>query len=58
MSELLYGPVAESVTRDLQKCKQRQGYKPIWILAAENNAKPKRVIVRNVKTTRHVIGVN
>ena len=50
--------ISESISRDLSKCRMRNVFKPIWVLAAENNAKTKVVRVRNVKTTMFVLGVN
>jgi len=58
MSNLIHDSISDSIKHDLAKCRPIQGYKPAWVLAAENNAKPKRVIIRKVATTRHLIGVN
>lgn len=50
--------ISESISRDLSKCRMRNVFKPIWVLAAENNAKTKVVRVRNVKSTMFVLGIN
>lgn len=40
----------ERFERDMAKCKPLTGYRPIWVLAATNNAKDKVVTVRKVKS--------
>lgn len=58
MTELTFETgIAESISRDLQKCKRLPSFKPIWVLAEINNAKPLVVIKRKVKETRFLLGV-
>ncbi len=38
----------ERFERDMAKCKPKLGYRPIWVIAAENNEKVKVVRVRKV----------
>lgn len=49
--------IAESISRDLQKCKRLPSFKPIWVLAEENNSKPFVLTRRKVKDTRLLLGV-
>ena len=58
MTEITFeAGIAESISRDLQKCKRFPSFKPIWVLAEENNAKPFVLTRRKVKETRLLLGV-
>ena len=58
MTELRFDVgIAESISRDLQKCKRLPSFKPIWVLVEESNAKPFVLTRRKVKETRLLLGV-
>lgn len=41
---------ADSVNADLAKCRSKQGDRPIWVIAEDNNKKDKVVNVKQVKS--------
>ena len=40
--------VAESIERDLSKCRAKQGHRPVWVIAEDNNKRDKVVSVKQV----------
>lgn len=40
---------AESIERDLAKCRSKQGHRPIWVIAEDSNNREKVVTVKRVK---------
>lgn len=49
--------ITESITRDLAKCRSKLGYRPIWVLAEDNNKREKVVKVRRVKSLPVIMGM-
>lgn len=38
----------ESVERDLSKCREKLGYRPMWVIAEDSNKREKVVTVKKV----------
>lgn len=40
--------IRESVERDLSKCRDKLGYRPMWLIAEDSNKREKVVTVKQV----------
>ena len=41
--------IRESVERDLSKCREKLGYRPMWVIAEDSNKREKVATVKRVK---------
>lgn len=46
----------EAIDRDLAKCSDNKGYRPMWVIAADSNKREKVVKVRRPKEVITFIG--